>query len=45
MTTEIEQTDGYRETIRSSLLRIEKALGKIVALPIATTALATTPLW
>ena len=47
VTTEIEQTDGYRETIHSSLLKIEKALGKIVAPPTAATTTpstsATTP--
>ena len=40
VTTEIEQTKGYRETIHSWLLKIEKALGKIMAPP---TAAATTP--
>ena len=40
LTTKIEQTDGYRGTIHSSLLKIEKALGKIVAPPTVAT---TTP--
>ena len=44
VTTEIEQTDGYRETIRSSLLKIEKVLSKIAAPPTtAPTAPAATP--
>ena len=43
VTTEIEQTDGYRETIHSSLLKIEKALGKIVAPPTAAASTPCTP--
>ena len=47
VTTEIEQTDRYRETSHSYLLKIEKALGKIVAPPTAATTTpstsATTP--
>lgn len=46
VTTEIEQNDGYRESIRSTLLKIDNALGKVATLPIAATAtpsaLATT---
>ena len=45
VTTEIEQTDGYRETIRSSLLKIEKALDKPleVVTPPTTTTMPSTP--
>ena len=33
ITTEIEQTDGYRDTMHSSLLKSERVLGKIVTPP------------
>lgn len=43
VTTEIEQNNAYRETIHSSLLKIKKAQGKIVAPPTATATTPSTP--
>ena len=43
MTTEIEQTDGYRESIHSTLLKIETALGKVATPLTAATATPSVP--